>query len=227
MSTEYPYRYPFFYGPEGRLIQVDAALQAVGRGSTTVGIKTDDYVLLASQIRSPRPLTQPPEKIFAVDEHIGATGSGYSGDLTHLIDEARLQAQRYRLSFDSPIDVLSLAKHLGTYLHSYTLYTVRPPGASVILAGADTLGVQLYQIEPGGTYFNGKAAAVGQNSDMAFETISGAYAENLSFEDAVKLATDAIAKAAGDKVSIDLGVVRKTKGVFERIRQQTVAATSG
>jgi proteasome alpha subunit len=218
MATDNPYRTPFFYGPEGRLIQVDAALEAVRRGSTTVGIKTNDYVLLASQVRPARPLMQAPEKVFAIDEHVGASGSGYVGDLLHLIDEARVQAQRYRLVYDTPIDIISLAKHLGNYFHSFTLYAVRPPGASVILAGADQQGVQLYQIEPGGSYFNGKAATIGQSSETALEIIAKNYSENLSLDDGIELATKAITEAAGEKVSIDLGVVRKSVGKFEKVQ---------
>jgi proteasome alpha subunit len=223
MATDNPYRAPFFYGPEGRLIQVDAALEAVRRGSTTVGIKTNDYVLLASQVRPARPLMQAPEKVFAIDEHVGASGSGYVGDLLHLIDEARVQAQRYRLVYDTPIDIISLAKQLGNYFHSFTLYAVRPPGASVILAGADQLGVQLYQVEPGGSYFNGKAATIGQNAETALEIVAKSYSEKLSLDDGMDLATKAITEAAGEKVNIDFGVVRKITGKFEKVQQVTAS----
>ena len=217
MATENQFRSPFFYGPEGRLIQVDAALEAVRRGSTTIGLKTNDYVLMASQVRPVRPLMQAPEKLFTIDDHAGATGSGYVGDLLHLIEEARLHAQRYRLAYDTPIDLLSLAKHLGSYFHSFTLYAVRPPGASVILAGADQLGIQLYQVEPGGTYFNGKAAAIGQNSDKALDIVSEGYRENLSLDDGIRLATNAITEAVGEKVSVEFGIVSKDVGKFQKI----------
>lgn len=206
------------------MIQVDAALEAVRRGSTTVGIKTNDYVLLASQVRPARALMQAPEKVFAIDEHVGASGSGYVGDLLHLIDEARVQAQRYRLVYDTPIDIISLAKHLGSYFHSFTLYAVRPPGASVILAGADQQGVQLYQIEPGGSYFNGMAATIGQNSETALEIIAKSYSEKLSLDDGIELTTKAITEAAGEKVNIGFGVVRKSVGKFEKVQHEVTAS---
>ena len=206
------------------MIQVDAALEAVRRGSTTVGIKTNDYVLLASQVRPARALMQAPEKVFAIDEHVGASGSGYVGDLLHLIDEARVQAQRYRLVYDTPIDIISLAKHLGSYFHSFTLYAVRPPGASVILAGADQQGVQLYQIEPGGSYFNGMAATIGQNSETALEIIAKSYSEKLSLDDGIELTTKAITEAAGEKVNIGFGVARKSVGKFEKVQHEVTAS---
>ena len=108
---------------------VDSALEAVSRGSTTVGIKTSAFALLASHIKPVRPLIDPAEKIFAIDGHIGATGSGYIGDILQLIDELRLEAQKHRLNLESPIDVGSLTKHLGSFLHNYTVYAVRPQGS--------------------------------------------------------------------------------------------------
>ena len=65
-------KYPYFYGPEGRLVLVDSALEAVNRGSTTIGIKTPSFALLASHIKPIRPLVEPMEKVFAIDAHVGA-----------------------------------------------------------------------------------------------------------------------------------------------------------
>ncbi len=108
MATEMG-RMPFFYNQEGRLVQVDYALQAVSRGSTTIGLKTKDFAVLSSQVKPTRPLMEPAEKVFVVDEHIGATGSGYIGDVTTLLDQLRVAAQRHRLVYDEPIDVGTLS----------------------------------------------------------------------------------------------------------------------
>src|SRR3989442_882725 len=101
MATEMG-RMPFFYNQEGRLVQVDYALQAVSRGSTTLGLKTKDFAVLSSQVKPTRPLMEPAEKVFVVDEHIGATGSGYIGDVTTLLDQLRVAAQRHRPRDDRP-----------------------------------------------------------------------------------------------------------------------------
>src|SRR5437870_4199281 len=81
-AGNYGARYPYFYGPEGRLVLVDSALEAVRRGSTTIGIKTPAFAMLASHIKPVRPLIDPAEKIFTIDGHVGATGSGYIGDMS-------------------------------------------------------------------------------------------------------------------------------------------------
>src|SRR3990172_4329079 len=128
-------RMPFFYTPEGRLAPGDYAPQAVSRGSTTIGLKSKGFAVISSQVKPTRSLLEPAEKIFVVDDHVGATGSGYIGDVNTLIDELRLSAQRHRLVYDTPIDVGTLSRGLSQHLHTFTMYTVRPFGASVILAG--------------------------------------------------------------------------------------------
>ena len=205
-------RYPYYYGPEGRLVLVDSALEAVNRGSTTIGIKTPEFALLASHIKPVRPLIDPAEKIFVVDGHVGATGSGYIGDILQLIDELRLEAQKHRLNFESPIDVGSLAKHLGSFLHNYTVYAVRPQAASVIIAGVDQTGVQLYQVDPSGTFFRGSGFAIGKSSDIALDVVQREYSADMSVEQAAALSNKAIEKALVERPVVEIGVVSAKDG---------------
>ena len=205
-------RYPYYYGPEGRLVLVDSALEAVNRGSTTIGIKTPEFALLASHIKPVRPLIDPAEKIFVVDGHVGATGSGYIGDILQLIDELRLEAQKHRLNFESPIDVSSLAKHLGSFLHNYTVYAVRPQAASVIIAGVDQTGLQLYQVDPSGTFFRGSGFAIGKSADAALDVVQSEYSADMSVEQAVALSNKAIERALGERPIVEIGVVNAKDG---------------
>lgn len=209
-------RYPYFYGPEGRLVLVDSALEAVSRGSTTIGIKTPSFALLASHIKPIRPLIEPAEKIFAIDGHVGATGSGYIGDILQLIDELRIEAQKHRLSFESPIDVSSLAKHIGSFLHNYTVYAVRPQAASIIIAGIDQTGIQLYQVDPSGTFFRGSGFAIGQSSDIALDVIQHEYSADLTVDQAMALSNKAIEKALGERPVVEIGVVNAKDGTFQK-----------
>jgi proteasome alpha subunit len=209
-------RYPYFYGPEGRLVLVDSALEAVSRGSTTIGIKTPSFALLASHIKPIRPLIEPAEKIFAIDGHVGATGSGYIGDILQLIDELRIEAQKHQLNFESAIDVGSLAKHIGSFLHNYTVYAVRPQAASVIIAGIDQTGIQLYQVDPSGTFFRGSGFAIGQSSDSALDVIQHEYSADMTVDQAVALSNKAIEKALGEQPVVEIGVVDAEDGTFQK-----------
>jgi len=216
-AGNYGTRYPYFYGPEGRLVLVDSALEAVKRGSTTIGIKTPAFAMLASHIKPVRPLIDPAEKIFTIDGHVGATGSGYIGDILQLIEELRLEAQKHRLNFESPIDVGSLAKHLGSFLHNYTIYAVRPQAASVIVAGIDQTGLQLYQVDPSGTFMRGSGFAIGQSSDIALDVVQREYSGDMSIEQAVALSNKAIEKALGERPVVEIGVVEAQDGQFQKL----------
>jgi proteasome alpha subunit len=200
------------------MLLVESALEAVSRGSTTIGIKTPAFALTSSYIKPTRPLMEPSEKIFTIDGHVGATGSGYIGDILQSIDELRIEAQKHRLTFESPIDVASLVKHLSSYLHNYTIYAVRPQAASIIIAGNDQLGTQLYQVDPGGTYFKGSAFTIGQFSDSAISLIQQEYSADMSAEQAILLSKKAIERAIGeDKPLVGIGIVYAAEGIFKKL----------
>lgn len=211
-------RFPF-YGPQGRLVLVDSALEAVSRGSTTIGIKTPNFAMIASQIKPTHPLMEPSEKIFPIDFHIGATGAGYIGDILQLIDTLRLESQKHRLTYETPIDIDSLAKHLSSFLHNYTTYAVRPQAASMIVVGEDQTGIQLYQVDPSGTFFRGSGFAIGQASETALDTITKGYNRNLSLDQAIELGRKAIEKALGEKPIVETGIIEPGKA-FRKIRTE-------
>lgn len=211
-------RYPYYYGQGGRLVLVDNALEAVNKGSTTIGLKTPGFALISSHIKPTLPLVDPNEKIFVIDKHIGATGAGYIADIEHLIEEIRLQAQKHRISYDSSIDIRSITKHLSTYLHNYTMYAVRPQAASIIIAGVDENGIQLYRVDPGGTYLKGGGFAIGYSSDVALDVIQKGYDTNMNIEEALKLSNESIEKAIGEKPVVESGIVT-SKG-FTKIKPE-------
>jgi proteasome alpha subunit len=210
-----PERYqPFFYGPEGRLIQVEYAAEAVSRGSTTIGVRTDKFALIASHVKPPRELVDPYDKIFEVDDHAGATGSGYISDMLRLIDELRLESQQYKLTMGTSIDMFTLAKRLGQYIHEFTLYSVRLPASSIILAGADQKGVHLYQVDPSGTFSRGSAFVVGRNSDKALEALIKGYSKDLTLEQAKQLVMKSVELAINEKPLLQMGIVDSTNKTF-------------
>lgn len=209
-------RFPF-YGPQGRLVLVDSALEAVSRGSTTIGIKTPKFAMLSSQIKPTHPLIEPSEKIFSIDYHVGATGAGYIGDILQLIDTLRLEAQKHKLTYETPIDTDSLAKHLSTYLHNYTTYAVRPQAASIIIAGADETGIQLYQVDPSGTFFRGSGFAIGQASETALDVITKEYSADMTQQQAVDLAKKAMEKALGEKPIAETGILTASENKFNKL----------
>jgi 20S proteasome subunit alpha 4 len=105
-------------------------------------------------------------KIVYVDDHICLAFSGLTADARVLIDKARLEAQRFRLTFDEPVAVEYITKYIAQIQQLYTQKRgERPFGISTLVVGFDSSGKpQLYQTDPSGIYSAWKANAIGRNS---------------------------------------------------------------
>ena len=112
------------FSPEGRLFQVEYALEAVRRGTLAVAVKAKDDVCLAAQIKIPSTLMKADsiDKIFQVDEHVGVAISGLHADSRALINYARVQAQSFRLTYDEPVRLNMLVKTIADIKQQYTQY---------------------------------------------------------------------------------------------------------
>ena len=144
------------FSPDGKLYQVEYAAEAVRRGWTSIGLRSDRGAVIIAERRRVAPLHDVLnlEKVFVVDSHVGATFSGLGHDGRVLIDYARLLAVRYRLIYDEPIDIELLVRSVCDLKQAYTQQGgVRPFGVSLIIAGVDRKGVELFRTEPRGLYF--------------------------------------------------------------------------
>lgn len=65
---------------------------------------------------------------------------------------------------------------------------VRPFGVSLLMAGVDENGPQLYQIDPSGSYFAWKASAIGKNATNARTFLEKRYSDDIELEDAIHTA---------------------------------------
>ncbi|MHA1459805.1 MAG: hypothetical protein ACTSQR_09115 [Promethearchaeota archaeon] len=122
------------FSPEGRLFQVEYALEAVRRGTLAVAAKSKETVCLAAQIKIPSKLIDANsiDKLFQVDEHIGVAISGLHADSRTLINLARVQAQSFRLTYDEPVRLNMLVKTLADIKQQYTQFGgIRPFGCAL------------------------------------------------------------------------------------------------
>jgi proteasome alpha subunit len=190
------------FSPDGRLYQVEYAIETVRRGTLAVGVRTKDGVILAVEER-PRKLQTPGEtqKIFQVDDHLGVAAAGYIPDARVQVDQARVAAQSNKLVYDEPVDIETVAKKLSDMSQQYTQYAgVRPFGVSLIIAGVDSGGPQLFLTDPSGTYVGYYAIAIGAGSDQVAEYLEQRYKEEISVDDALTLAVESIYLVSEDKV---------------------------
>ncbi len=203
------------FSPDGRLFQVEYARAAVKRGTTTVGIKFKDGVILMADKRIRSRLLEPKsmEKIFIIDDHIGCASSGLVGDARVLVDYARLVAQIERVTYGEDILVEHLVKRISDYKQQYTQYGgVRPFGASLLIAGIDEKGIYLMETDPSGTIMGYKADCIGGGREVVMELFEKEYREDMDFEEAIMLGLKAIDTASEEEitpVTLEIGYIKK------------------
>lgn len=194
------------FSPDGKLYQVEYAAEAVRRGWTTLGIKSEYGVVLIAEKRKVTSLHDVLnlEKVFIIDTHIGATFSGLGHDGRVLIDYARLIAVRHRLTFDEAIDVELLARNICDIKQLYTQQGgVRPFGVSIIFGGIDRHSVELIKTEPSGLYFKYYATVAGAGEHTALNYIEKHYNTKLSVEDMIILGLRALRASLQEPLSIE------------------------
>ena len=192
------------WSPDGRLFQVEYAREAVKRGSTAVGVRSKEGVVLAVEIRRVSRLVESIEKIQKIDDHVGLAFAGLSSDARILIDRARIYAQINRLLYDEPIAVESLARRLCDIKQMYTQHGgLRPFGVAFLIAGVDATGPKLVWTDPVGIYTSYYAHAIGAGSQAAIEVLEKEYKENSNLEEAIITSLKALSKGMGKKISID------------------------
>ena len=185
------------FSPDGRLFQVEYAMELVNRGATIMGIQCPEGVVLGSE-ENIEPLEEAEYswKIFKVDEHVGAAIVGLSSDARILIDQARIYAQSNKLTYDEPIDVEVVTKRICDIQQMYTQHAgVRPFGVSIIFGGVDKTGSHVFGTHPSGTYRGYKATALGAGRETVLAVLKDEYRENLSLEENTKLTVKCLIKA--------------------------------
>eukprot|EP00525_Craspedostauros_australis_P009490 CAMPEP_0198134194 /NCGR_PEP_ID=MMETSP1442-20131203/59953_1 /TAXON_ID= /ORGANISM="Craspedostauros australis, Strain CCMP3328" /LENGTH=255 /DNA_ID=CAMNT_0043795335 /DNA_START=507 /DNA_END=1274 /DNA_ORIENTATION=+ len=203
------------FSPEGRLFQVEYAIEAIKLGSTAIGIQTKEGCVLAVEKRLSSPLLDPTsvEKIAEVDSHIGAAMSGLVADARTLVDHARVEAQNHTFTYDEPIGVepltqavcdLALSFGEGSDGDNDRKRMSRPFGVALLLAGYDDRkGCQLYFSDPSGTFVRYKAKAIGAGSEGAQSNLEESYSETLTLQEAEDLALSTLKQVMEEKISTD------------------------
>jgi len=196
---------PTMYSPDGRIYQVEYAMETVKRGTLALGIKTKEGVIMAVE-EKPRALqtSNITQKIFQIDFHIGVAAAGYIPDARVQVDNARFFSQGSKMTYDEAVEVETVAKHLADQSHQFTQYSgVRPNGVALIIAGVDTKGESIYLTDPSGTFIQYAAIAIGSGSEEVNSFLEKNYNFDMGLEDAASLAIAAINLKTEEKNGVD------------------------
>jgi proteasome alpha subunit len=215
------------FSPDGRLYQVEYAIETVRRGTIAVGVKCKDGIIIAVE-EKPRKLqiSNNAQKIFQIDDHVGVAAAGYIPDARSQVDNARFFSQSNKMIYDEPVEVETIAKHLADQCQQYTQYAgVRPYGVALILGGVVNGAPQLYLTDPSGTYISYDAIAIGSGSDQVTDFLEKTYKSDLSLDEAATLATAGIYLSSEDKEGtnhIRMAHIKKDTGLYEIVSEEQI-----
>ena len=194
------------FSPEGRLFQVEYAIEAVRRGTTAIVCRNKNSVVFAVEKRSSelQDDSSGSEKIFKIDNHIGVAIAGLTADARVLIERARVQAQVNILNYDEKISVKDSTLNICEYKQVFTQNAgVRPFGVSFLIAGIDSNGPSLYLTDPSGAMWSYFSFAIGSGATEARAYLEEHYKEDMSDEDLKLLPLRTLKEVMGDNLNKD------------------------
>ena len=166
------------------------------------------------------------EKIFQIDDHIGAATSGLVADARVLIDRARTEAQINRVTYDEPIGLEDISKKICDFKYSYTQSGgVRPFGTALLIAGVDDNKAHLFETDPSGALLEYKATAIGSRRNETMELFDKKYRVDINLEDAILLGLEALLSTAEgifNAATIEIGVVELSTRKFRELTYSEV-----
>ncbi len=195
------------FSPDGRLLQVEYAKKTVRQGPTAMGIVCKNGVVFITDKRIISKLVIPEaiEKMFRIDDHIGATAAGLIADARILVDRAQLKAQQHAVTYDSKIDILSIVKDICDLKQICTQSAgLRPFGVSMLVGGVEEDGqVKLFLTEPYGLYFQHRAAVIGEGEAEVEAILQKKYRASLSVEEGIRLGLQALKEFLKNEFNFD------------------------
>lgn len=93
------------WSPQGRLFQVEYAMEAVKQGSCVVGLRSDTYVVIAAMRSRQSDFASYQQKIFPIDDHVGCAISGLTADGRVLHSFMRTECLNHRFVYEAPLNV--------------------------------------------------------------------------------------------------------------------------
>ncbi len=216
------------FSPDGHLLQVEYAEKTVKLGSNSVGLVCKDGLLIIADKRIRDKLIAPESanKIFEIDEHIIATAAGISSDARILIDKSQILAQQNRVTYDTPIEPISIIRMIADNKQMFTQYGgARPFGVAVMLGGVVKGKAHLYTTDVTGNFYAYKANAIGENDEHIKEELRKNFQETFTIDDGIKFAMKIFKEILGKNFEVerfDIGYVNLKNQKLVRLHSNEI-----
>jgi proteasome beta subunit len=205
----------------------DYIADQIKKGTTTCALTCKDGVVLAADTRASAGLfiaDRHVMKIQKVDQHLAMTIAGGVADAQNLVDTMRYNANLFRLQNKELMPVKSAARLCSNILFNQRYF---PYYVQIIMAGyTKGEGSNIYNIDLFGSMTTEKFISTGSGSPVAYGYLESEYKDNMSVNDAYKVAMQAIAAAirrnAGTGDSINVVIIDKN-GYREMSKEEKAA----
>ena len=201
------------FSPSGKLVQIEYAFNAVSAGATALGIKAKNGVVIATEKKLPSALIDDStvQKMASFSENVGGVYAGMGPDFRVLTRKGRKAAQSYLRTYKEEVPTLQLVRELASVMQEFTQSGgVRPFGVSLLIAGYDDNGPQLFQVDPSGSFWGWKASAIGKGMVNGKTFLEKRYSEDMELDDAIHTAILTLKEGFDGEMTennIEIGVV--------------------
>ena len=156
------------WSPQGRLHQIDYAVEAMKQGSATIGVKSKTHAVLVALKRAANDLCSHQKKIYELDNHIGLSMAGLLSDGRILARFLQKECASYRWDYKEPVPTHVLNKKMLLKLQGNTQhYGRRPFGVGLIIAAYDNNGPHIIKTDPSADVVETHASSIGARSQSA------------------------------------------------------------
>ncbi len=180
------------------------------RGTTTIGLKAKDGVVLCADMRASAGYfiaNNNTMKIQKIDDHAGMTMAGGVADAQNITDILRYHANIHRIQKQEPIPIKSLTRLTSLIFHQNRGY---PFIADILVGGYDNDGPALFNIDMFGSVEEKIYVATGSGSPVAYGLLEEEFHEELTVEEAKLIAIRAVKAAiirnigTGDGINVSI-----------------------
>ena len=175
-------------------------------GTTTVGIKAKDGVVLCADMRASAGYfiaNNNTMKIQQLDAHAGMTMAGGVADAQNITDILRYHANIHRIQKQEPIPIKSLTRLTSLIFHQNRGY---PFIADILVGGFDKNGPALFNIDMFGSVEEKSYVTTGSGSPVAYGLLEEEYRADLTVEEAKVIALRAVKAAITRNIGTGDGI---------------------
>ncbi|XGI83401.1 archaeal proteasome endopeptidase complex subunit beta [Halorutilales archaeon Cl-col2-1] len=179
----------------------------VAEGTTTIGLTTEDAVVLATERRASMGnivASKTAKKIYQVTDSAGLTISGGVGDGQSLAKTLKIESNLYETRRDKSISMKALASMAGNIMRSIRFFVVP------ILGGVDDDGPHVFTLDPAGGVMEENYATTGSGSVIAYGVLEDKFTEDLSVDEAKSLAVRSLQSAMERDTASGNGILLST-----------------